>query len=171
MKVQVRDVDPKTNQSVGTIKDLDVLNIVDPPKATGNGVTKDSGIRVKANLNANAEVPPVEVDYNNVTPEMYNFQTTVTAYDSKGNKHPITVAFRKIPDKPADIEPLTGQPIPNTEIKNNWQWIVLVPGEDLAGGNPNLKKAVGGGFVEFLGDGKMTKEYTVVIERTPQPSG
>ncbi|PCI29683.1 MAG: hypothetical protein COB67_03505 [SAR324 cluster bacterium] len=170
-KVQVRDVDPDTLQSIGNIKAVNILDQVDPPIATGNGVKVGTGINIAANLDSNAVTPKVEVDYENVTSDMYNFSTAVTTYDSKGNKHPLTVAFRKIPDQPPQINPQTQQPIPGTAITNNWQWIVLSPGEDLEGGNPTLKKALGGGFIEFTNDGRLAKDYAGVIEQLPPPAG
>ncbi|MCP4294795.1 MAG: flagellar hook protein FlgE [Proteobacteria bacterium] len=171
MRLQVRDVSLETGLSVGNIKEVNILDAVDPPLATGDGIIEGTGVEISANLNSNAKTPEVAVDFENVTTSMYNFSTTVTAYDNKGNLHPLTVAFRKMTDKPADLDPVTNQPVPNTEIKNNWQWFVLAPGEDLEGGNPTMKKAVGGGFLEFTGDGRLAKDYTGVIAATPPPPG
>lgn len=168
--VQTRDVDPLTGQSIGGLKRINVLDQIDPPEATGNGVREGTGITVKANMDSNADVPPLEVDYNNVTSDMYNFSTSVTVYDSKGKQHPVTVVFRKVPDKPAETDPTTGAEI-EPAVKNNWQWMVLVPGEDLEGGFPGLKSAVGGGFLEFDNSGRLLKGYGGSIEQPQVPPG
>jgi flagellar hook protein FlgE len=171
MRLQIKGVDEETNLSIGTIKEINILDSVDAPIATGDGVVEGSGIQLIANLDSNEKVPETKIDYENVIPEMYNFSTIVTTYDDKGDMHPVTVAFRRVADKPADVDPQTNQPIPGTEVKNNWQWMVIVPGEDLEGGSPTLKKAVGGGYLEFTEDGRLAKDYAGVIAPEPPPEG
>ena len=150
MYLQVKDVDPDTGQSIGDLKNINILDQLDPPIPTGDGVKEGTGVRIKANLDSNTEVPKVPVDYDNVRSDMYNYSTSVTVYDNKGNERNIQIAFRKVPDQPPQIDPATGQPIPDTEIVNNWQWIVMVPGEILEGGLPGTQVAMGGGFWNLL---------------------
>ena len=111
------------------------------------------------------------LDYDNVRTEMYNFSTSVTVYDSKGNEHAVDVVFRKLEDKPEDIDPATGQPIPGTAIQNNWQWMVLAPGDILEGGVPGVMKAMGGGFLEFSDDGRLISDTPGLIQTPPLPPG
>lgn len=169
--VQVKDVNPDTRESVGPLKNINILDQIDPPSPTGDGSKEGTGVTLKANLNSNAEVIDVALDYDNVRMEMYNFSTSVTVYDSKGNEHSVNVVFRKLPDQPAEIDPATGQPIPGTAIENNWQWLVLAPGEILQDGVPGVMKAVGGGFLEFSDDGRLISDTPGLIETPPLPPG
>lgn len=171
MFLQVKDVDPDTKESVGELKRINILDQLDPPTQTGDGVKAGTGVILKANLNSNTEVPKVAVDYDNVRSDMYNYSTSVSVYDNKGNERNIQIAFRKIPDQPPQVDPATGQPIPNTEVKNNWQWIVLVPGEVLEGGLPGTLRAVGGGFLEFTDDGRLVSNQSGTIEQPPLAAG
>jgi flagellar hook protein FlgE len=159
----VKDVDPDSKESVGDMKNINVLDQLDEPTQTGDGVKEGSGVVVKANLDSNTEVPKIDVDYDNVRSDMYNYSTSVTVYDNKGNERAVQVAFRKVPDQPPQVDPATGQPIPNTEIKNNWQWLVLAPGELLEGGLPGTQRAVGGGFLEFTDDGRLMQNQSGTI--------
>ena len=132
--LQVKKVDADTDKTIGGFERIKLKGIVDPPTPTGDGVKEGSGVTMKANLNSNAIPPAMEIDYDNVVPEMYNFSSAVTVIDAKGNEHIVNVAFRKVPDQPAQVDPATNQVIPGTEVKNSWQWIALSPGEDIEGG-------------------------------------
>ncbi|MBU2512111.1 flagellar hook protein FlgE [bacterium] len=169
--LQVKDVDPDTKETVGDLKNINILNQLDPPTPTGDGVKEGTGVVLKANLDSNSEVPKIAVDYDNVRSEMYNYSTSVTVYDNKGNERNIQIAFRKIPDRPPQVDPATNQPIPNTEIKNNWQWLVLAQGEVLEGGLPGVQKVVGGGFVEFTDDGRLVQNQSGQVAQPQLPPG
>ena len=166
--LQVKDVNPDTGATTGTLKKINILDQIDPPTPTGDGVKEGTGVNLIANLNSNVKEPKLQVDYDNVTSEMYNFSSSVTVYDSKGQEHAINVVFRKLADKPATIDPATNTPIPGTEIKNQWQWLTLVPGEDLEGGIPGTTKAVGGGFLQFSSDGRLERDISGQIGIPPQ---
>ncbi|NQU62914.1 MAG: flagellar hook protein FlgE, partial [SAR324 cluster bacterium] len=167
--LQVKDVDPDTNESVGPLKNINILDQIDPPMPTGDGIKENTGVNIKANLNTNSKILDMAVDYDNVRMEMYNFSTSVTVYDSKGNEQNINVVFRKLADKPEDIDPATGQPIPGTAILNNWQWLALSPGDVLQGGVPGVMKAMGGGFLEFSDDGRLVSDTPGLIQAQPLP--
>ncbi len=169
--VQVRDVNPDTNQSLGVLKKVNILDQTDPPTPTGDGIKEGTGVTLKANLDSNTEILDVAIDYDNVRMDMYNYSTSITVYDSKGNEHSINVVFRRLADKPEDIDPATGQPIPGTAIKNNWQWMSLAPGEILEDGVPGVMKAMGGGFLEFSDDGRLISDTPGLIQVPPVPAG
>ncbi|HCV44651.1 MAG TPA: hypothetical protein DF909_00950, partial [Deltaproteobacteria bacterium] len=99
-------------------------------------------------------VKDVPVDPTNVTDNMYNFATSTTVYDAVGNTHAATVAMRKRPDLPEQIDPGTGQPIPGTGVSNQWEYYVMFDGASL-GQVPGTMVAVGGGFMQFTHDGKL----------------
>ena len=169
--LQVKDVNLDTNESVGPLKNINILDQIDPPIQTGDGIKEGTGVSIKANLDTNSKIIDVALDYDNVRTEMYNFSTSVTVYDSKGNEHAVDVVFRKLEDKPEDIDPATGQPIPGTAIQNNWQWMVLAPGDILEGGVPGVMKAMGGGFLEFSDDGRLISDTPGLIQTPPLPPG
>lgn len=167
--LQVKKVDAETGQTFGKMERIKLKGIVDPPTPTGDGVKEGSGVTIKANLDANVAPPAMEVDYDNVVPEMYNFSSSVTVIDAKGNEHIVNVAFRKIPDQPEQVDPVSGQPIPGTEVKNSWQWIALSPGEDIEGGITGTSKAIGGGFLQFSNEGRLITDTPGQIQ-TPAPN-
>ncbi len=171
MFLQVRDVDPETGETIGDMKKINILYQLDPPTPTGDGIAEDGGVIIKANLNSNTKVPKIPMDYENVRAEMYNYSTSVTVYDNKGNERSIQVVFRKLEDKPPNIDPLTGQPIPETSYKNRWEWLVLAPGEILEETLPGVLKAVGGGFLEFTDDGRMIQNIPGEFRIPPLPPG
>ena len=103
-------VDRITGESKGIPGALKVLGLVDAPQPTGNG-RKGTGIKIAANLDSNAVVKDVPVDPTNVLDSMYNFATSTTVYDAVGNSHAATIAMRKRPDLPEQIDPATGQQI------------------------------------------------------------
>lgn len=167
--LQVKKVDPDTNKTIGNLERIKLQGLVDPPTPTGDGAKEGSGVIIKANIDANATPPEMEIDYENVVPEMYNFSTSVTVIDAKGNEHVVNVAFRKVPDQPVQVDPVTNQPIPGTEIKNSWQWIALSPGEDIDGGFTGTNKAIGGGFLQFSNEGRLVTDTPGQIQ-TPAPN-
>lgn len=167
--LQVKKVDAETDKTIGGFERIKLKGIVDPPTPTGDGVKAGSGVTIKANLNSNATPPAMEIDYDNVVPEMYNFSSAVTVIDAKGNEHIVNVAFRKVPDQPAQIDPATNQVIPGSEVKNSWQWIALSPGEDIEGGFTGTNKGVGGGFLQFSDEGRLVTDTPGQIQ-APAPN-
>ncbi|MCP4753057.1 MAG: flagellar hook-basal body complex protein, partial [Proteobacteria bacterium] len=167
--LQIKDIDPDTMESVGPLRDINILDQIDSPTPTGDGLKEGEGVTIKANLNSNAKVPGIAVDLNNVQVEMYNFSTAVTVFDNKGNERSLNVVFRKQPDQPEQIDPTTNQPIPGTEVKNVWQWLVLAPGEIIEGGVPGVMTAKGGGYMQFSDDGRLVANIPGNIEVPPLP--
>ncbi|MDH5559552.1 MAG: flagellar hook protein FlgE [Deltaproteobacteria bacterium] len=163
MFLQVKDISQETNNTFGSLKKLNVLDQIDPPTPTGDGTVEGTGVNLAANLDSKTLPPITEVDYDNVSEDMYNYSTSVTVFDNKGSEHSLNVVFRKLPDQPARINPATGQPVAGTEVKNQWQWMVLTPGEELENGFGGVMKAVGGGFIRFSNDGRMVSDQLGVI--------
>ena len=152
-RIQALKVDRITGVSKGIPGALQVLGLVDAPQPTGTGL-KGTGIKIAANLDANASIKDVPVDPTNVLDNMYNFATSTTVYDALGNSHTATVAMRKRPDLPEQIDPGTGQPIAGTGVSNQWEYYVMFDGSSL-GQVPGTMVAVGGGFMQFTDDGKL----------------
>ena len=152
-RIQALKVDRITGDSKGIPGALQVLGLVDAPQPTGTG-HKGTGIKLAANLDANASVKDVPVDPTNVLDNMYNFATSTTVYDALGNSHTATIAMRKRPDLPEQIDPGTGQPIAGTGVSNQWEYYVMFDGSSL-GQVPGTMVAVGGGFMQFTDDGKL----------------
>ena len=152
-RLQALKVDRITGDSKGIPGALQVLGLVDAPQPTGTG-HKGTGIKLAANLDANASVKDVPVDPTNVLDNMYNFATSTTVYDALGNSHTATIAMRKRPDLPEQIDPGTGQPIAGTGVSNQWEYYVMFDGSSL-GQVPGTMVAVGGGFMQFTDDGKL----------------
>ncbi|MGY8698010.1 MAG: flagellar hook protein FlgE [bacterium] len=152
-RIQALKVDRITGESKGIPGALQILGLVDAPQPTGTGI-KGTGMKLAANLDANASVKDVPVDPTNVTDNMYNFATSTTVYDALGNTHAATVAMRKRPDLPEQIDPGTGQPIAGTGVSNQWEYYVMFDGASL-GQVPGTMVAVGGGFMQFTDDGKL----------------
>jgi flagellar hook protein FlgE len=152
-QVMVRDLDPRTRQTTGFAHGAKVVGLNDPPVATGNGFA-GSGVRIAANLNADATVPRVPFDPTNVKPEMYNFSTSVVVIDERGGEHVVNVAFRKVPDTPPQVDPTTGQPVPGSGGRNVWQWYTVVNGGEM-GASPENMIAIGGGFLRFTENGRL----------------
>ena len=152
-RLQALKVDRITGDSKGIPGALQVLGLVDAPQPTGTGL-KGTGIKIAANLDANASIKDVPVDPTNVLDNMYNFATSTTIYDALGNSHTATIAMRKRPDLPEQIDPGTGQPIAGTGVSNQWEYYVMFDGSSL-GQVPGTMVAVGGGFMQFTDDGKL----------------
>ena len=152
-RLQALKVDRITGDSKGIPGALQVLGLVDAPQPTGTG-HKGTGIKLAANLDANASIKDVPVDPTNVLDNMYNFATSTTIYDALGNSHTATIAMRKRPDLPEQIDPGTGQPIAGTGVSNQWEYYVMFDGSSL-GQVPGTMVAVGGGFMQFTDDGKL----------------
>jgi len=152
-KVLTREVNPVTREVLGFPVPAKLIGVNDPPKATGDG-SNGSGFKIQANLDAEAETPQVPFDPTNVQADMFNYQTTMTVYDERGGEHVLNVVFRKQPDSPPQVDAATGQPIPGTGARNQWQWYVVVNGEEV-GAPPENLIAVGGGFLKFAENGRL----------------
>ncbi len=152
-QVLVRDLDPLSNEPTGQPHGAKVVGLNDPPQATGNGAN-GTGIKLQANLNGESIPPRIAFDPTNVQADMYNFSTAVTVIDERGGEHVVNVVFRKQADSAPQINAATGQPVPGTGARNQWQWYTVVNGADV-NGNPNTQIAVGGGFLRFTETGKL----------------
>lgn len=153
LQVQALAVDPITQETKGFPGGLKIMGTIDAPLPTGDG-TDGTGIKLQANLDAGAKILEIPFDPTNVQDNMYNFASTVTVYDKIGEEHTATIAFRRRPDAAGAVDPATGQPVPGSEVKNQWEWYVLFDGGDI-GQTPGQQQAVGGGFLQFSDDGRM----------------
>jgi flagellar hook protein FlgE len=151
--LMVRDLDPQSGATVGFPHSAKLLGLNSPPKATGDGANR-SGVKVAANLNAEAEVPNVPFDPTNVQTDMYNFSTTVTVHDQNGGEHVLNVVFRRMPDIPPQIDPATGQEIPGTGSRNRWAWYAVSDAAEF-GGTPGVLVSTSGGFLRFTDNGRL----------------
>ncbi|MCH9045015.1 MAG: flagellar hook protein FlgE [SAR324 cluster bacterium] len=151
--LMTREINPVTGEPFGFPRAAKVIGVNDPPQATGDG-TNDTGIRVQANLDAEVETPELPFDPTNVQAEMFNFQTAITVIDERGGEHVLNIVFRKLREVPPQIDAATGAPIPGTGTRNQWQWYVVVPGEEV-GAPPENLIAVGGGFLKFAENGRL----------------
>ncbi|MDH4225670.1 MAG: flagellar hook-basal body complex protein, partial [Deltaproteobacteria bacterium] len=147
VRVMGNEIDPQTGESVGFPKGIKLVGINSPPVPTGDG-TNESGIKIAANLNADAPLREVEFDPTNVQAEMFNYSTSVTVVDDNGSEHVLNMVFRRLPDTPAQVNPATGQMIPGTEQKNRWSWYIVSDAKEF-GGAPGVTVALGGGFMNF----------------------
>ena len=160
-QVMVRDVDPISGDTVGLPKEARLIGLQDPPIPTGDG-SNGSGIQVVANLNADAEIPEIQFDPTNVQSDMYNSSQSVTVIDERGGEHVVDMVFRKIPDSPPLVDPATGQSIPGTARRNQWQWFSVVNARDV-GGSEDRQIAVGGGFLRFSENGRLLESTNGVF--------
>lgn len=152
-QVMTRDVNHLTGEVSGFPHGAKLIGTNSPPEATGDG-TNGTGIEIKANLNAQAVMPEIPFDPTNVQPEMFNFQTAVTVIDEQGGEHVVNFVFRKRADIPPQINAATGQPIPNSEVRNQWEWYTVVNGGEVGAPAEN-DIAIGGGFLKFTENGRL----------------
>ena len=151
--VQVRDLDPQSGETMGFSHQAKLVGMTAPPKATGDGANR-SGIKLVANLNAEADAPKVPFDPTNVQHDMYNFSTTVNVFDENGGEHVVNVMFRKLPDRPPQIDPATGQEVPGSGQRNKWAWYGVSDAKEF-GGTPGVLVATSGGFLNFNASGRL----------------
>jgi len=151
--VQVRDLDPNSGDTIGFPHSAKLVGVTSPPKATGDGSNR-SGVKIVANLDAEAAAPIVPFDPTNVQHDMYNFSTTVTVFDENGGEHVLNVIFRKLPDTPPQIDPGTGQEIPGTGQRNRWAWYGVSDAAEF-NGTPGVLVATSGGFLNFTDNGRL----------------
>ena len=118
-RVHALEVARITKESKGLPGSLKILGLVDPPQPSGDG-RNNTGMKIAANLDANAVVKDVPFDPTNVRDTMYNFATSTTVYDQYGNTHTASVVFRKRPDLPEQVDAGTGLPIPGSGVRNQW---------------------------------------------------
>ena len=132
---------------------IDIAGVRSDPQPTGDG-SNGSGIRIAANLSAEAEPPAVPFDPTNVQADMFNYSTAVKVVDAQGAEHTAQIVFVKRPDTPATIDPATGFPIEGTGARNQWQYYVVFNAAEF-GGNASQQVAVGGGFLRFNDGGRL----------------
>ena len=152
-EVLVRDMDPLTNEVMGSARSAKLIDLTDPPLPTGDG-TNGTGIVVSANLDADQTIPDVQFDPTNVQSDMFNFSSAVTVIDARGGEHVVNLVFRRIPDGPPLLDPATGLPIAGSGEKHRWQWYMVVEASEV-GGPSNRQVAVGGGFLKFSEQGRL----------------
>jgi flagellar hook protein FlgE len=121
-----------TGAIAGTLGDLQIEGGTLPASAT-------TSIEMSANLDADAEVPP-PFDPNDPAGTS-NFSSTVTAYDSLGNPHEVTVYFRK-------------------SGPNSWEWHAMADGAEITGGTPGTPTEGASGTLTFTSDGELDTETT-----------
>ncbi|MBI3993205.1 MAG: flagellar hook protein FlgE [Candidatus Lambdaproteobacteria bacterium] len=152
-KVMVQDINRVTGEIQGFAKQAKMVGLTSPPTATGDG-TNNTGVRIAANLNAEVTVPAVPFDPTNVQSEMFNFSTSAIVYDERGGEHVMNIVFRKMADTPQQIDAATGQPIPGSGSRNQWQWYAVFNAGEFQG-NPEQLVALGGGFLRFADNGRL----------------
>ncbi|HJL19069.1 MAG TPA: flagellar hook protein FlgE [Sandaracinaceae bacterium LLY-WYZ-13_1] len=121
-----------TGSLSGTLGDLQV----EGGTLSANATTE---VDLAANLDSEAEVPPA---WDPTDPEgTSNFSTTVTAYDSLGNAHEVTVYYRK-------------------SGANSWEWHAMADGGELTGGTAGEPTEGASGTLTFTTDGALDTETT-----------
>ena len=151
--VMVRDVDAISGDTTGFAHPAKLLGLTSPPEPTGDGSNR-TGVKITANLDADADIATVPFDPTNVQSDMYNFSTTVTVTDRNGGEHTMTILFRKEQDQPPQIDPATGLAVPGTGVKNRWSWYGVSDASEFGGVQGSLV-ATSGGFIRFSDDGRM----------------
>ncbi len=123
-----------TGAITGQIGDISLAGTIFPPLATSN-------VNAVANLDSRSTIP---LAFNvNTAPATSNFSTSITAFDSLGNGHLITVYFRKSAEAP------TG---------NTWEYFVVVDAKDSASG---LNEVQANGVLTFTTDGALDTESAI----------
>lgn len=117
-----------------------------PPAAT-------TTIRLAGNLDASASVPagalPQDAPGSEATAALWfegaNFSARASVFDSLGQRHDLTLVFRK------------------TAMPNRWEYRVLAEGAEIAGGSAGLLRQVsgGGGVLAFNADGTLDPAASV----------
>jgi flagellar hook protein FlgE len=121
----------------GAVGNLSLNTPALPPNAT-------TELTVSANLNAASVVPTAAWDPQNPAATS-NFSTSITAYDSLGNAHQLSVYFRET--------------APNT-----WDYHVLANGAEITGGTPGQNTEIGSGTLAFTTNGALqTLTQTVPV--------
>lgn len=132
--LQGYQVDSKGN-ILNTVDKLEITSTSYPPEPTEE-------VFVQANLHSDEQILlPFDVANLDATS---NFATTVTVYDSLGNGHPITLAFRKSAELPAG---------------NEWEWYAVIQDEDAASGNTEIAAS---GTLQFTANGELDSESAIV---------
>jgi flagellar hook protein FlgE len=98
-----------------------------------------TSVSISANLDSNETVKPT-FDATN-TAGTSNFSNNVTAYDSLGNAHEITVYYHK-------------------NASNSWDWHAMADGGELTGGVAGTPTEVASGSVTFTTAGALDTETT-----------
>jgi flagellar hook protein FlgE len=115
-----------------TIGDLLVTPGTVPASAT-------TAVTMAANLDSNSAILPA---FDPTSPKTTsNFSNNVTAYDSLGNAHEITMYYHK-------------------NAANSWDWHAMVDGGELTGGVAGTPTEVANGALTFTTDGALDTETT-----------
>lgn len=135
--------DINTEFNTGELNDIQIVTGDSPPQAT-------SDIEALVNLRSDAEPPPIEFEWpedgeTRPDPDMYNFSTSVTLYDSLGTPRTLTMYFVRGED-PLEWEMYAGmentdgvmenasEEEPNTLTFDANGVLVDVNGEEIPGG-------------------------------------
>ena len=113
-----------------TLGDLQMSGVTVPARAT-------TAVDLSVQLDSDAVVPPAWDPAN--ASSTSNFSTNVTAYDSLGNGHELSVYFRK-------------------SGANAWEWHALVDGGDLVGGTAGTPTEGASGTLTFTTNGELDTE-------------
>src|SRR6266567_46957 len=128
LKVQGFPAD-QSGKITATATDLLVGNASSTPRASAN-------VTVKANLQADAQVPALAWDPANPS-NTSNFSTSLTLYDSLGTAHQVQAFFRKT-------------------AAGAWDWHALTDGSGVSGGIAGTASEIASGTLTFDTDGKLT---------------
>ena len=102
-----------------------------------------SMMEITANLDSNAAILAAPFDI--TTPETTsNYSTSMSVFDSLGNRHTLDVFFVKTAD-------------------NNWDYHVTADGGQLAGGTPGVRMPLGTGALTFNTDGALTTDPNLAL--------
>ncbi len=135
-------------QPTGAIGNINVATVNSNPSAT-------TSIDVQVNLDSRSTVPSAAwgvVPATGVVAGSYNFQTTITIYDSLGNSHPVGVYFRK------------------TAIAGQWNAHYVY--DNGMPGSPNYVEATGSPItLQFDSSGQLTSPVTATALQFPWNAG
>ena len=141
MKVQGYTADSTGSINATTIGDLQIGNAGTSPRPTAE-------ITLKANLQADATVPPafVAADAANTS----NFASSTTVFDSLGKPHQVDIYFRK------------------DAAAGTWSWHALTDGGNLTGGTAGTATQIATGALTFDTQGRLA---TMTESSTFNPIG
>ena len=128
--------------ATGTPTDIHIPSTPLAPRQTGDGTEEGSGVLMNVNLNSDDEVNPGGPAFDLSDPEgTSNFSTSITAYDSLGNDHLLTVYFRKASE--------------DSTAGNTWEYHVVVDEADSATGSEYVAQS---GEISFNSNGQLVSE-------------
>ncbi len=131
LRLQGQPLDPITGVSTGQIQDITVSAAQAPPRST---------TEIDLSVNLNSQDPVLAAAFDPTDPEgTSNFRTLITAYDSLGNGHPVSVYFTKT-------------------AANTWQWSATLPDSE------TTLPPVAGANLVVQGSGTLTFDTSGVLQ-------